>query len=168
MIGCGLTVTVIFTALAIWLGPVLADFRRAGFLDSVPEKRAYEGTSIENLRAMHTALMLYHDSEGQFPEASGWMDAARPYVKTADLADGEELKKFQNPGLGGGSNVFGYAMNDAASAMYIDDIEEPSRTPLVYETDEPEWNAHGTPTTDGLGIAIDGTLLGTGEKADPE
>jgi len=61
-----------------WIyGPALYDFYRAGLLDEYlnpRELRKYQGTSIDNLKAMHLALSLYHESEERFPYGEGWMD----------------------------------------------------------------------------------------------
>src|SRR5579862_8991872 len=54
-------------------------------LISSPEDRKYEATREGNLKAIYTALMLYHDSEGQFPVSSGWMDAIKGRIQAADM-----------------------------------------------------------------------------------
>lgn len=155
----------------IWLGPAALDLYRAGFLDST-QQRQYEGTSLDNLRAIHTALMLYHESEGQFPQASGWMDAAFPRLKTADLLEEEARKKLRNPLLPPSPDVYGYAFNVAASGKFKDDIQNPSATPLVFDSSNTAWNASGEPTRlspkpprpgGNLAITVDGTLLRDGK-----
>jgi hypothetical protein len=171
-IGCAVVRAVVLVLLAAvvyvgWrFGPVLLDFWNQGFFSST-EQRTYEGTSTQNLKALYTALRLYHDSEGQFPLASGWMDAAKDRVKAADMTPEEAMKKFVNPALGAGrEGVYGYAMNDAVSGKYKDDIRDPGRTPLLFESTDTSWNAHGdpkrlTPKNRGRGslaIMVDGTV----------
>lgn len=150
---------------AAWrLGPPLLDFYRAGFFESDP-KREYQGTSIDNLKAMRTALLLYHDSEDHFPEAAGWMDAIETRLLTADLSPEEAAKKLRRPGLG--ETEFGYALNAAVGGKFKDDLPKRGATVLVYESAAIGRNAHGDPAK-GLGgvelaITIDGTILRKGE-----
>lgn len=168
-IGCGLA-AVAFVALAIWAGPVVLDFYNSGILGSQlsgKKMREYQGTSMDNLKALHTALMLYHDSEGQFPESSGWMDAVKDRIKAGDMTQEEADKKFVNPLLDK-PGEFGYAMNDACSKMYKDDLKDPSKTPLLFDSSDTKWNAHGTPDQllpkpprpgGNLGISVDGNVI---------
>lgn len=129
-------------------GPDLYAAYKAGFLDKT-QLRAYQGTSIENLKAIHTALMLYHDSEGQFPSARGWMDAVKPRLKTNDLKPEEALKKLRNPTIQPpGEDVYGYAMNVAVSQKYKDDLKDPDSTILVFDSKDTRWNAFGDPMKD--------------------
>lgn len=146
-------------------GPVIRDFWKEGILQSYlfPEKkRRYEGDTIANLRAQHTALLLYHESEGQFPEASGWMDAIENRLRTADMDKEEALKKLRRPDLQDQPDAFGYAMNDAASARYKEDIPEPAKTPLTFESSNTERNAHGPASGAPKGahaVSVEGGLL---------
>jgi hypothetical protein len=162
-------------------GPTLYDFYKAGFFEDVlsqKELRKYQGTSMDNLKALHVALSLYHESEGQFPHSSGWMDAVQPYIRTGDMKKEEAMKKLINPLiLPGGKGVFGYAMNDATSARYKDDIPFPSTTPLLFDSSNTSWNAHGTlskllpkPPRQGgnLGISVSGEILEFDEKGKAE
>lgn len=171
-IGCAIMKAVGLVALAAlayvgWrFGPVLLDFWNQGFFSST-QQREYHGTSAQNLRALYTALSLYHDSEGRFPIANGWMDAAKDRVKAADMSPQEAMKKFVNPALGAGrTGVYGYAMNDAVSGKYKEDIQDPGRTPLLFESADLSWNAHGDPDRLApknrgrgyLAIMVDGTV----------
>jgi hypothetical protein len=133
---------------------------------SGPEKREYTATTEANLRAIHTALMMYHDSEGQFPVAAGWMDAIQNRIGTADMEGSESEKKLISPSLQGQAGQFGYAMNDKASGKYKDDLDP--KMPLVFDSRDTAKNAHGDPAKlapapprDGqnLAIAVDGTLV---------
>ncbi|MCX7800618.1 MAG: hypothetical protein N2109_09775 [Fimbriimonadales bacterium] len=152
-------------AAAALYGPVIRDFWNEGILQTYlfpQRKRAYAGDSVANLKAQHTALMLYHESEGQFPEASGWMDAIENRLRTADMDREEALKKLRRPDLHDQPQAYGYAMNDAASAKYKEDVPEPAKTPLTFETPDTARNAHG-PASSGLrggnAISIEGGLL---------
>ncbi len=134
--------------LTFWLGPVLRAFWKGGFLDPAVTRK-YQGTSLENLRALHQAMMLYHDSEERFPESSGWMDAIKNYLKTADLSEEDAMKKLVNPLIRPPSKtVFGYSMNDAMGAKFKGDIKDPSRAILLFDGLKTGWNAHGNPARD--------------------
>jgi hypothetical protein len=109
------------------------------------KQHRYSATSIENLKALHQAVSLYYESEGVLPEASGWMDAAKTYVRTNDLKRGEEMKKFVNPRITAGDGVFGYAFNSILSLRYLDEIEDPGMTAMIFESSDTKWNAHGSP-----------------------
>lgn len=166
---CGVMV-VVFAVAAIWIGPVILDFYNSGILGSQlsgKKMREYQGTSMDNLKALHTALMLYHDSEGQFPDSAGWMDAIKDRIKAGDMTQEEADKKFVNPSLGK-AGEFGYAMNDACSKKYKDDIKDPSKTPLLFDSSSTGRNAHGSPSSllpkpprpgGNLGISVDGSIV---------
>jgi len=165
--GVGLLIAIGYCA---WrFGPLVMAFYRQGFFDN-PAMREYEGTSSQNLKALHTALLLYHESEGQFPSAAGWMDAIRNRVKVADMSEEEAMKKFRNPRFEANhaAGVYGYSMNDAASGAYRDDLKEGGKTILLYEEGSAKWNAHGSPTRSAgkdvipggnLAITVDGNVV---------
>lgn len=169
MITCGVLAAVA-VALVIWAGPVFRDFYNSGILGSQlsgKKMREYQGNSMENLKALQTALMLYHDSEDQFPDSAGWMDAITDRIKAGDMTQEEADKKFVNPLLGK-VGEFGYAMNDACSKKYKDDIKDPSKTPLLFDSSDTGRNAHGSPSSllpkparpgGNLGISVDGNVL---------
>jgi hypothetical protein len=120
------------------------DVQKAGFLDAT-KQRKYSASSMENLKALYQAVSLYYESEGVMPHAAGWMDAAKTYVRTNDLKRGEEMKKFVNPRIEGGEGVYGYAFNDALSGVYREDVADPAGTPMIFESSDTAWNAHGEP-----------------------
>lgn len=123
-------------------GPDLMTAQRQGFFEG-EKKVAYDGTAIENLKALHTALMLYHDSEGQLPIAAGWMDAIENRLNTADLKAGEANKKLRDPRLTG--DAYGFAMNGALSGKFKDDVEGGPNTVLLFDSSDTSRNAHGDP-----------------------
>lgn len=145
------------------VGKDLVNLWKNGTLQAVlmpGPKRQYTASNEANLRAMHTALMLYHDSEGQFPAADGWMDAIKNRLKAYDLASGEAEKKLIRPDLAGKADAYGYAINTAAAGKYKDDVGGP-KTPFIYESHQTTRNASGDPQKDrdGWAIAVDGTIL---------
>ncbi|MBL8048797.1 MAG: hypothetical protein JNJ45_08950 [Chthonomonas sp.] len=123
------------------------------------QKHNYRSDDTENLKAMLAALMLYHESEGQFPVASGWMDAIESRIKTNDLADGQAIKKLQRPGAAAGE--YGYALNTAFGGKYIDDVKDQTQ-PLIYVSKQKSRNAAGDPKVDrsGMGITVKGEIQG--------
>lgn len=169
-IGCAAAL-VVLAGVGVWVGPVVRDFVRAGFLSQSDDRRVYSGTSMENLKALHAAMMLYHESEGQFPKAEGWMDAIEDRLVTATLPREEAVKKLVNPVLPEAEGVYGYAMNSAASGKFVDDIEDPAATPLIFDSRDTGRNAHGRPEDllpqpprpgGNLGISVDGQALRLG------
>jgi hypothetical protein len=169
--GCLIAFVVVFGGATIFYGPVIKDLMSNGFLQSAlsgKKMREYSGTSMENLKALHTAMMLYHDSEGQFPDSSGWMDAIADRIKAGDMTQEEANKKLHDPTLGEKPGIFGYAMNDAASKKYKDDVKDPAKTPLLYTGKGTGRNAHGDPAKDAanpprpggnLGVSVEGNAL---------
>ena len=168
--GCWLVALLVLGGLGFWIGPVVRDFIKIGILDTLkkPEMRSYSGATIDNLRAMQMALSQYHESEGSFPESSGWMDAIEPRIQVFDMAKNETEKKMVSPMYRNQPGKYGYAMNDACSKKYKDDIPEPEKTPLVFDSSDLTRNAHGdpakllpSPPRDGAnqGISVEGQLL---------
>lgn len=124
-----------------------------------PANRPYSANAEGNLKAIRTALMLYHDSEGQFPQGAGWMDAIENRMTASDMTGAESKKKLIRPDLANSPNEYGYALNDKASGKYKDDVG--AKTVLVYESKQVERNAHGDAAKDksGAGITVDGTIV---------
>jgi hypothetical protein len=127
---------------------------------SKPPERNYEPGRRENLKALYVAIMLYHDSEGQWPTSSGWMDAIKSHLRASDMSETEADKKLVRPNLTNPTaGEYGYAMNDAASGKYKGDIKDRT-TPLIFESDDLKWNAHGNPAgKQGFGITVAGEIL---------
>ncbi len=163
-IGCG----VVVVGLGVWLGPALFDLR--GYISAAitpQQMREYDGTNADNLKALHTALMLYEESEGAFPQASGWMDAIENRIRASDMTEEQAAKKLRDPQRSRAPNQYGYALNDAISQRYHSDITSPGTTPLVFLSTEMARNAHGNPDKIGenvqsgrpYAVAVDGTIL---------
>lgn len=147
-IGCGI-LALAALVFGIWLYPTIRDLASLGLFDRA-SRHDYTGTVQQNLKAIHTALMLYHDSEQQFPAASGWMDAVKTRLKTDDLNKDQEFNKLRDPRVAGkDSEVYGFAMNRAVQGKYKDDIKDPDHTILVFCSSKLGWNAFGDPAVDG-------------------
>ena len=152
---------VIFVAVGIWAGPTIHDL--LPFLVPPAEKKVgwTPGTEI-NLKALYTGMMLQHDSDGQFPDSATWMDQIIKRVRNETLKAGAEKEKFVDPAAGGKPGEYGFAMNDAAAAKYKDDIKDKAM-PLIFESSDTQWNAHGDPTKigrkHGIGISVDGKIV---------
>ena len=131
------------------LGKAVVAFWHNGLLEqliSPEQQRKYDATSQGNLKAIFTALMLYHDSEGQFPK-DAWMDAIQNYLRTTDMTPEEAAKKLVRPDLAPPkAGVYGYSINDGVVGKYKGDIKD-SNTILVFESNATDRNAHGDPST---------------------
>jgi len=157
----GLLLVAILVA-GVFFGPLVYGLWQKGFFSQGAAKKQYEGTSIDNLKYMRTALLGYEDSEGQFPIAGGWMDAIKNRLNTDDLKKGESFKKLVYPEYEGQDGKYGYAFNDAISGKYHGDVKDP-KTPMVFESTATELNAHGDPAKlrrhGGLAITMNGEIL---------
>ncbi|RYG25943.1 hypothetical protein EON82_05215 [bacterium] len=127
-----------------------------------PERRTYDAkSSDENLKALSTAIRLYHESEGAYPDATKWMDQIAPRLILNDLPKKEADKKLVRPDLSDQADAFGYSMNDAASKKYRDDL--PKGTILLFESESTARNAHGDPKKvgkpGGRALTIEGELV---------
>ncbi len=145
------------------VGKAIRDFWHAGIIQaaiSSPEDRKYQATREGNLKAMYTALMLYHDSEGQFPVASGWMDAIQSRIRTIDMSASEAQKKLIRPDLAGQPGAHGYSMNDLVSGKYKGDVKDP-KTVLIFESADAAKNAHGSPAGQKrrMAITVSGSIV---------
>lgn len=161
--GCAIA-TIVVAGIVIYFWPLLvgaADLYRKGVLQGT-RKHEYEGSSIDNLKAMRTALLGYEESEGQFPMGSGWMDAIQNRLNTDDLKKGEAAKKLVLPELLDQPGKYGYGFNQELEGHYRGEVKDP-KTPLVFESTETGRNAAGDAKElrrpGGLAIAVDGTIL---------
>jgi hypothetical protein len=129
-IGCGLVLFVFF-GLVIWVGPVVRDLIKNGFLDRV-DREEYTADRVGNLKALRTALMLYHESEGIFPEANGWVEAIKPRIASNGMSEAEALRKFDNP-VTTTKGQIEYALNPAVAGKFEGDLSSKA-IPLVSES----------------------------------
>jgi hypothetical protein len=156
----GLAAVILVVVVVFWdLIKVMGSPQARGFIEE-PEQVAYQGDSHENLKAIRTALLLYHDNEDRFPMATGWMDAIKGQLRTGDLKDGEELKKLKNPKAGAlGPTESGYAMNSAFVGKFKDEGGKDSNV-LVFESADKKWDAVGMPSGAGReGITLGGEIV---------
>jgi len=87
-----------------------------------------------NLKQLGLAAMMYiQDSEEKFPPCSGWQEALLPYVRNAEL-----YKCPASPDL-----EFGYAMNAELNEIHLALLDDPSRTPLFFDSSIGQTNASG-------------------------
>jgi hypothetical protein len=164
-IGC-LTVAVLAVLGFCWFyGPLLLALYNKGFLDSLvrhDDTTKYIGTSTDNLKFLRTALMGYQESEGQFPQASGWMEAIQNRLGTDKLKKGEGMKKLVAPEFLGQDGKYGYALNDAVAGKYDGDLKD-RNTLMIFESTTTERNAHGDPAklrkAGGIAITLDGQIV---------
>jgi hypothetical protein len=170
-VGCGSLVVIGFAMLFFTrTGKDIRNLWSHGFADaylSADDERKYNASAEANLKAMYTALMMYHESEGAFPPANRWMDALKNYGAASDLAKGESEKKFVSPSLAGRTGAFGYAINEAVAGKYKGDIKDP-KTPFIFDSTDTARNAHGDPKRlmpspprpgGNRAIAVDGTIV---------
>ncbi len=141
-------------------GNALRDLFSSGVVQNMaskPPERKVTGDSEARLRALKTALDLYHDSEDKYPEAVGWTEAARLRLKADDLAKGEDKTQLTRPG----ASAYGYALNRAAAGKYRDDVGP--KTILLFESAADSEDAAGDPAKDGLkagrGITLEGKIV---------
>ena len=153
-------VLVIIVGVGIWAYPTIRDLLTLAPHD---EKKIgwTPGTEV-NLKALYTGMMLQHDSDGQFPQGAQWMDLVIKRVRNETLQAGAENEKFIDPRAGARSGEFGFAMNDAAAGKYKDDIKDKTM-PLIFESTDTKWDAHGDPTKigrkNGIGISVEGKIV---------
>jgi len=153
-------VVVLLVGVGAWAFPTL----RAIFVltQSDTTKRGWTPDTEKNLHVLYTAIKMVHDSDGTFPDSSKWMDKTITRVRTEDLKKGAEREKFVDPAAGGKQGEYGFAMNDAASGKYIDDIKDKS-APLIFQSTDTSWNAHGDPAKigrkGGIGMSVDGKIV---------
>lgn len=154
-------VGVLTVGFCVWMSPLIRAVMKVGLPGQKTALREYNATSIENLQALRTAMLLYHDNEGQFPHANGWMDALQPLLKTNDLTMEESLKKLRNPSIPDSKpDEFGYAMNRAVSEQFKGDLKD--SIILIYESfADRKRNSAGDPTSASgkIGIAVDGNVV---------
>ncbi|HWD41984.1 MAG TPA: hypothetical protein VG944_24300, partial [Fimbriimonas sp.] len=118
------------------------------------EQRQYVAGREQNLKAIYTAMMLYHESEGQFPADNGWMDAIKNRIRVAGMSAEEAGKKLIRPDMESPApGAYGYSMNEAASAKYKGDLKDPN-TVLIYESADTAKNAHGDPKKEKSRMAV--------------
>lgn len=168
LLGVGALIVLVLGVVGYFVGPALYDFWKGGFFEKA-QKRQYNASNMDNLKSLHTALMQYHESEGMFPYGNGWMDAIEPQIRVGDMKKAESDKKLVHPMFWPpNGREFGYAFNDLCGGKYRDDIKDPDKTPLVFDSKDLSRNAHGDPKSllpdplregGNLGISVSGKIL---------
>jgi hypothetical protein len=160
VLGCLGAVALVLIVGGIWLYPTVRDL-----LSLVPKDQVKQGwtpATEKNLNVLYTAMKLANDSDGNFPKSDKWMDKVITRVRTEDLKKGAEKEKFVDPAAGGKPGEYGFAMNDLASEKYIDDVKDKT-APLIFQSTDSTWNAHGDPAKigrkGGIGISVDGKIV---------
>lgn len=93
---------------------------------------ARKASCQSNLKQLGLAMMqLAQDEDEQFPKCTNWCEAVLPYVRNPSL-----LRCPAAPDL-----AYGYAMNRALDGFHIALLEDPSRTPLLFDSSIGEVNA---------------------------
>jgi hypothetical protein len=165
--GCLIFGLVVLVGLGWWLGPVIKAAFTLGLLEKV-DKRTYDGNTMQNFKAMHQAMMLYHDSEDAFPDGSEWMGEIENRMRAFDMDKTESSKKLVSPEFRDQPGKYGYAMNDLCSRKYKDDIKRPELTPLLFDSSDLTRNAHGLPEKllpspprqgQNRGVSVEGQML---------
>ncbi len=161
-VGC-LAAFIVVGGVGWWFyGDLIRHFAPSLWRSVTDRPHEYKGTSIDNLKAMRNALLSYEESEGQFPEASGWMTAIEKRIVTDDLKSGESEKKLILPENVGQPGKFGYGFNASLSGKYHGDIKD-HQTLMIYESVDEAKNASGDPAKaerrGGLAITLDGTIV---------
>ncbi|MFZ4508128.1 MAG: hypothetical protein ACOYON_10595 [Fimbriimonas sp.] len=166
-LGCGCLVVVIGAIGFLFFtepGNAVRDLWNRGILQAAlvkEDRMKFDGDSRASLKALHTALMLYHDSEGAFPPADRWMDAIENRLASNDLDPASAKQKLVRPDLRGTEGQYGYALNVAAAGKYKADAGK-GTTILVFESTNTKKNATGDPKreslADGLSVTFDGKL----------
>ena len=131
-------------ALLMWLGPMVPAVR--GLLDAMKDAgktRDYEpGACLDNLKELSASLMLYLESNDAYPPADRWMDEISLYLHAGDLSEEDQQKKLRCPDLEYDEDVYGYAFNSELSSVWADEVEDPADTPVIYDSENLERNAH--------------------------
>lgn len=168
--GCLITLAIFVTIFVIVGFRIHWDFRALRDIfgiyqksqEKIPDAK-YIVSREANLKAIYTALMLAHESDGQLPPAKEWMDAIKTRLRTTDLAESEAIQKLQNPTIQAKPGVWGYAMNSKLAGQFKGDIKNPDTTTLVFESKNTNWNASGDPGKDresgGWSISVSGKII---------
>ena len=127
---------VLLTLIALWfllmssLWFCLAGFFHVGCAMKVSR----ETSCRSNLKQLGTAMEMYlQDYDNTFPPANRWESALRPYIGTPRIC----------PAVKQGS---GYGMNKALSGRKLDEVDAPSKTVAIFETDAPGPSFFGDAT----------------------
>jgi hypothetical protein len=149
-----------------FITPIYHVVHGAGLLER-HDLRTYAASNEGNLKALYVATMKYHETEGQFPDAKTWMDQIKTRIRANDMTEAEALKKLINPLYPPAAGVYGYAFNEAVAGKYKKDIKD-QKTPLIFNSTDTTYNAHGDPAKlnpkdpakgGNEAVAVDGSIV---------
>jgi prepilin-type processing-associated H-X9-DG protein len=108
----------------------------------VPYEPARNQTCPDRLKKLYDAVRFYADSyDDCLPPADRWMtaltDPTQPFAE-------EEILRCPDTG---NADQYGYAMNAALSGKRLGEIENPSGTPLFYDSSNMKRDAHDSLTS---------------------
>ncbi len=87
---------------------------------------------LSNVKQSSLGLLMYSSDENdRLPPRDFWMDVTHPYVKNESLWHCPLVPE----------NVYGYAFNGALSSQKEAKIDDPVRTPALYDSVNPTRNA---------------------------
>ena len=113
----------------------------------VMRNHAKDIVSLSNLRQIGLATVTYaQEHMGRLPDADNWVDAILPQWKEARETDGtlfDPTLLFRDPSAPEGQR-WNYAFNRALSGVKLDDITDPARTVLLFESTAGTKNAADT------------------------
>jgi prepilin-type processing-associated H-X9-DG protein len=120
-VGLITTLVVVFGGLAC-LGAILFPVFASA------EAAAKHTACLSNVKQSVTALLMYSsDSEDKMPPRDSWMDATLPYTMSENVWRCPEVDHWN-------ATVFGYSYNSWLQFRKEEDVQEPYRTPCVYDS----------------------------------
>jgi hypothetical protein len=134
----------------LWLLVPLVHYTLPVIRAAIP---AEDMTCPRQLGQLRTAAMLYsEDNDDRMPLAANWADCVYQYTKYRT--------PFACARVGGFDiKCYGHAFASALSGKKDAQIKDLSKQPIVFDSPDMSWNAHGAPTQ-GLGWTayLDGSV----------
>lgn len=120
--------------------PVVQTARDSALMDSC----------FANLNRLGKAMDLYlADNDEHYPPAETWMEGVGTAFKSSSKKPAEHValqSYFRCPEIArvDHADKYGYAFNDHLSMRLARNIDRPSKTPLVFDSSDLAYNAHGS------------------------
>lgn len=104
-----------------------------------PEKASYREPCFEHLKQTGLAVLMYAtDCDDRLPPAKTWADSVLTYCRGVKsrftCPDIPDLKPGQ----------YGHAFRSSLSLRSYTTIPDPASEPLLFDSTDLSWNAHGT------------------------
>lgn len=105
---------------------------------------------FSNLGSLGKAMELYlADNDEHYPRAEAWMEGVGTAIESSSKKPVEQValkSYFRCPEIAREDQAaeFGYAFNDELSLRLARSIDKPSKTPLVFDSSDLAYNAHGS------------------------